>query len=364
MTDPALRFRGVRSWTGSSLALAAIVAAVLAVLGALLGPVSLSLSQMATAIVEVAMGAQPSDRGASAILLQIRLPRVLLGAAVGAGLALSGCALQGIFRNPLADPGLIGVTAGAAVGAVTIIVLGELLFSAIGGGETLGSLRPYVLPLAAFFGAGLVTLFIFSVARQGEGGALSVATLLLAGVAVNAVAGAVIGGLVYVSDDQQLRDLTFWSMGSLGAADWPSTLFAVLTIALAALGIVKLARALDLFQIGERAAFHSGVDVERVKWRIGALSALAVGAATAVAGPIEFIGLVAPHLARLMVGPSHRIVIPLSALIGASLALAADLFVRLIVPPAEPPIGIATSLIGGPFFLWLLLQRAKRGGLA
>ncbi len=362
--DGAIAAPRARVRSGSWIALAVVATAALALLGVLLGPVTLSLEQMVTALGEALSGAPPSDRGASAILLQIRLPRVLLGAVVGAGLALSGCALQGVFRNPLADPGLVGVTAGAAVGAVTVIVLGEHLLSGLDEGAVFVLLRPYLLPIAAFLGAGLVTLLIFQLARDGQGRGLSVATLLLAGVAVNAIAAAVIGGLTYVSDDQQLRDLTFWSMGNLGGADWTATLLACAAILLALMGVLRLTRALDLFQIGERAAFHSGVDVERVKWRVGALSALAVGAGTAVAGPIGFIGLVGPHLARLLAGPSHRVIVPLSALMGASLALSSDLFVRLIIPPAEPPIGLATSLIGGPFFLWLLMRRARGGGVA
>ena len=350
-----------RQWAGSWLLLAAITMIAFAILGVLSGPVMLTLEQMASAVFEVLSGRPSSDRGASAILLHIRLPRVLLGAAVGAGLAVAGCALQGVFRNPLADPGLIGVSAGAAVGAVSIIVLGEWLFGVKEEAELFDTFRPYLLPMAAFGGAVFVTLLIFQLVREHEGRGLSVATLLLAGVAVNAIAGAVIGGLTYISDDQQLRDLTFWSMGNLGGADWTSTLLASACVVLALMGVLRMARSLDLFQIGERAAFHSGVDVEQVKWRVGGLSALAVGAGTAVAGPVGFIGLVAPHLARLLAGPGHRVILPLSALIGASLVLAADLFVRLVVPPAEPPIGLATSLIGGPFFLWLLLQRTRGG---
>jgi iron complex transport system permease protein len=188
-----------------------------------------------------------------------------------------------------------------------------------------------------------------------------VTLLILAGVAVNAIAGAGIGVLVYLSDDTQLRDLTFWSMGSLGAAAWLPAMLAASCILAAALGLSRMARALDLLQLGERAAFHAGLDVERAKHRAALWSALAVGAGTAVTGPIGFVGLVAPHLARLVVGPGHRLAAPAAALLGAALLLGADLGVRLAVPPAEPPIGLATSLIGGPFFLWLLLARMGRG---
>ena len=321
--------------TGLPIAAFAVLAIGFALAGLAFGPVRLDLAQILAALVGEA------DPATQAILTQIRAPRVLLGVAVGAGLALSGVALQGILRNPLADPGLIGVTGGAA------------LLSNLPEG-----LRPYLLPFAAFCGALAVTAFIFGFARQA--GMTSVTTLILAGVAVNAISGAAIGALVYISDDQQLRDLTFWSMGGLGQANWTSGFIATLCILFAGAGLLQMARALDLFQLGERAAYHSGVDVERAKLKAAGWSALAVGAGTAVAGPIGFIGLVAPHLARLSVGPSHRLVAPAAALIGVALVLAADLAVRTAVPPAEPPIGLATSLIGGPFFLWLLLRYLRR----
>lgn len=335
---------------------AALAVGTLAVAGALFGPASLSLGQLGQAVWEALTGAPPSDQAASAILMQIRLPRVLLGVAVGAGFALSGCALQGLFRNPLADPGLIGVSAGAAVGAVAVIVLG----GAVSGGLPLW-LRPYLLPLGAFAAASCVTMMVFRMARFG--GRLSVAALLLTGVAVNAIAFAVIGALTYISDDTQLRELTFWTMGGLGAANWTSAAVASAAALASGLALLGFARALDLFQLGERAAFHMGLDAERVKTRIGLLAAAAVGAGTAVAGPIGFVGLIAPHIARLLVGPDHARVAPFAALIGAALMLAADLGVRMIAPPAEPPIGLATSLIGGPFFLWLLMRRIGKGGV-
>lgn len=325
----------------------AMLAVAFGLAGLVFGPVQLDLAEIAAALVGEA------EPAAQAIVAQIRAPRVVLGAAVGAGLALSGVALQGILRNPLADPGLIGVTAGAALGAIVIIVLGGTLLATLPEAA-----RPYVLPVGAFAGAVAVTAFVFGFAHRA--GTTSVTTLILAGVAINAIAGAGIGMLVYVSDDQQLRDLTFWSLGGLGQADWTSGLIAVGCIVFAGLGLLQMARALDLFQLGERAAYHAGVDVEREKTKAAGWSALAVGAGTAVAGPIGFIGLVAPHLARLCVGPGHRLVAPVAALIGAALVLAADLAVRTVVPPAEPPIGLATSLIGGPFFLWLLLRHLNR----
>ncbi len=325
----------------------ALAAAALAVAGVALGPAPLGLGEVLSALVGQA------DPQAQAIVGQIRAPRVALGAAVGAGLALSGLALQGVLRNPLADPGLIGVSAGGALGAVATIVLGGAVM-----GEIPPGLRPWLLPVAAFLGAGLVTALVFAVARRG--GETHAATLILAGVAVNAIAGALIGVMVYLSDDRQLRDLTFWSMGGLGGADWRAAGLAALAIAAAGWGLLRLARPLDLLQLGERAAWRSGLEVERVKLAAGLWSALAVGAGVAVAGPIGFIGLVAPHLARLCVGPGHRMAAPAAALLGAALLLGADLLARLIAPPAEPPVGLATSVVGGPFFLWLLLTRMRR----
>ncbi|WP_111430668.1 iron ABC transporter permease [Rhodobacteraceae bacterium DSL-40] len=338
-----------RGWPRASWILLAFAAAtlLLALAGLALGPVRLGPGEVLSAL------AGQGDPRAEAIVGGIRAPRVALAAAVGAGLALSGTALQGVLRNPLADPGLIGVTAGGALGAVGAIVLGGTLAATLPA-----PLRPWLLPIAAFLGAGAATAFVFSLARRGGG--IHAATLILAGVAVNAIAGAVIGLMIYASTDTQLRDLTFWTMGGLGGANWQVAGIATACIAVALVGLIRLARALDLLQLGERAAWTSGLEVERVKRAAGLWSALAVGAGTAVAGPIGFIGLVAPHLARLCVGHGHRLLAPAAALLGAALLLAADLAVRLVVPPAEPPVGLATALIGGPFFLWLLLARIRR----
>ncbi|MBK0398254.1 iron ABC transporter permease [Limibaculum sp. M0105] len=322
-----------------------LLALVLALAALTLGPVEITPERVLAAI--AGRGA-PAD---VAIVGEIRLPRLLLGIAVGASLAMSGAALQGMLRNPLADPGLIGVTAGASLGAVAVIVLGDV----VAGGLPQG-LRPWLLPIAAFAGGGIVIGFVLALARRSTG--TPVATLILAGVAINAIASAGIGALVYLSDDRQLRDLTFWSMGALGGAGWDLAAAAALLAALALPILLIHARALDLMQLGEQAAFHAGLDTERVKRRIALATALGIGAVTAAAGPIGFIGLVAPHLARLVIGPAHGLLLPAAGLMGVVLVLAADLAVRLVVPPAEPPIGLATSLIGGPFFLWLLLRRA------
>lgn len=323
----------------------ALILAVAAVAEMAYGPVRLSVTDIGAALRGMA------EPVAQVIFAEVRAPRAVLAICVGAALAASGAALQGLLRNPLADPGLIGVTAGAAVGAVLVIVLGDKL-AGLGIGD---AVRPYLVPIGAFTGAGIVTALVFAAAAGPEG--MSTSTLILAGVAINAIAAAMIGLLSYISDDAELRELTFWSLGSLGGARWPVVIPVALLAAPAIIALAFTTRALDLFQLGERAARHSGVAVERTKLAIGLACALAVGAVTAVAGPIGFLGLVAPHIARLLIGPTHRMILPGAMLTGAALTLMADLTVRTIAPPAEPPIGIATALIGGPFFLWLVIRR-------
>ncbi|MEM7615338.1 MAG: iron ABC transporter permease, partial [Pseudomonadota bacterium] len=298
MADATALTAPSREARNAGLMLILVLAAGTAILAELaLGPVSIPLSEMAAMITG---GADPATE---AILTQIRLPRVMTGVAVGVALALGGVAMQGVLRNPLADPGLIGVTGGASLGAVTVLVLGDVLFSGVPD-----ALRPFLLPLAAFGGAAAVTTFIFALSRRG--GTMSVATLILAGVAVNAIAAAGIGAMTFLSTDQQLRSLTFWSMGALGGANWTLVIVCCSVTLVAGLALLSFARALDLFQVGERAAFHSGLNVEATKIRLAALTALAVGVVTAAAGPIGFIGLVAPHMARLILGPAHRWVLP------------------------------------------------------
>ena len=284
------------------------------------------------------------------IIYDIRLPRVALGILIGAALAVSGAVMQGLFRNPLADPGLVGVSAGAGLGAISIIVL---------GGTTLGSLVAllgiYALPFAAFLGGLATTLLLYKVAtRRGQ---TSVATMLLAGIALGAMAGAFSGVLVYLADDNQLRDLTFWGLGSLAGATWTKILAAGPIIVLALVASPFLARGLNALALGEGAAHHLGVPVQRLKNIAIITVAAATGASVAVSGGIGFVGIVVPHLLRLSIGPDHRYLLPASALLGASLLLLADAVSRTIVAPAELPIGIVTAAVGAPFFLWILLRR-------
>lgn len=287
------------------------------------------------------------------VLMIIRLPRVVAGLLIGASLAVAGASIQGLFRNPLADPGLIGISSGSALAAATMIVLSNSVFSGI-----LAIFGDFALMLAAFLGGVTTTLIVYRLATSG--GRTSVPTMLLAGIAINALSGAGIGLLTYIATDEQLRDITFWSLGSLGRATWV-TIGGMLPFILAAvIPLPFLARALNAFLLGENEAVHLGIDVERVKTWIIVLVALAVGASVAVTGIIGFVGLIVPHLIRMVAGPDHRTLLPASALLGASLLVGADLFARTVAVPAEVPIGIVTALIGGPCFLWLLLRdRAK-----
>ena len=295
------------------------------------------------------------SRQQEAVLLAIRLPRAFAAMLVGAALAASGAALQGLFRNPLADPALIGVSSGAALAAVVAIVLGG----------SIATLLPFLLaslllPLAAFGGGLAATFVVYRIASRD--GRTDVATLLLAGVAVNAMAGAGIGFMVFLSDDQQLRDLSYWLLGSLGGITWDRMALAAPLILAGAALLPLFARHLNALLLGESEAVHLGFHVERTKRAIVVLAALATGTAVALTGVIGFVGLVVPHLVRLTAGPDHRLLMPASILSGASLLLVADLFARTLVLPAELPIGILTACVGGPFFLWLLLRRRSRGG--
>ena len=281
------------------------------------------------------------------VLLEIRGPRIVLAAGVGAALAVSGAALQGLFRNPLADPGLIGVSSGAAVGALCMIVFGGSLVVA-------AAWMPYLVPGAAVAGAAGVTLFLYAFARRY--GNFSVTTMLLVGIAINALATVAIGAFEYLSDDTQLRTLIFWMMGSFGRATW-STVLPALGVMVAALAVLmRTAKPLDVLQLGESEAHYLGVDVESLKRRIILFSAAAVGAGVAVAGIIAFLGLVIPHLVRLLGGAAHGYVLWGSALLGATLAVVADTVARTAVVPAELPVGLVTSAMGAPFFLWLIAR--------
>ena len=284
------------------------------------------------------------------IWLTIRLPRVLLALVIGGSLALAGCVMQGLFHNPLADPGLLGISSGAAC-AVALWVVLPVTLPAL--------LMLYAPMLAAFLGALAATGVIFILSQQRDG---SLSRLLLVGIAINALCGAAVGVLSWVSNDAQLRQLSLWGMGSLGTAQW-STLLAVTSLMLpTVLFIWRLAPTLNLLQLGEEDAHYLGVDVRRVQCILLLCSALLVAAAVAVCGVIGFIGLVIPHLMRMWLGSDHRAVIPGSVLAGACLLLIADTLARTAVSPAEMPVGLLTSILGAPWFLWLIFrQRGPHG---
>lgn len=347
-----------RRRTVAAAALALALCVILGIIAMTKGAVEIPLAR-AFEILWQAMfdpGAATQDRDAL-VMTGIRLPRVLLGFEVGAALAISGALMQGLFRNPLADPGLIGVSSGAGLAAAATIVLGDRFL-----GLSAGRLPFALLPVGAFFGGLIATLIIYAVAtRQGR---TSMATLLLAGIALGAFAGALTGLLAYVSNDQQLRDLSFWSLGSLNGATWQKTMTVAAMVFPLALVLPLLGRGLNAISFGEAEAFHLGIRVERLKAAAIALVALAVGASVASAGMIGFIGIVAPHVVRLTVGPDHRALIPLSAFLGAALLVGADTLARTLAAPAELPVGILTAAIGAPFFLWLLLRRHGGGFLS
>ncbi|MFA5900167.1 MAG: iron ABC transporter permease [Hyphomicrobium sp.] len=333
----------------------AILLAIAALASLSLGPTGITLSSLPRALMSV-FGVTDDATAARErlVLFDIRLPRTLLGMFVGASLAIAGAIMQGLFRNPLADPGLIGVSSGAALAAVATIALGNGIAAPL-----LQPLGVYALPVAAFVGGIATTGILVMIA--GRHGQLMVGTLLLAGIALGALSGALTGLIAYASDDRELRDLTFWSMGSLGGANWPKVL-AVMPFALLVVVLTPwLIRGLNGFLLGEAEAFHLGVNVERTKFVSIVVTAASVGAAVAVAGIIGFVGIVVPHVVRLLAGADHRVVLPGSALLGATLMLVADIAARLIVRPAELPIGIVMAAIGTPVFLHLVMRRGIGG---
>ena len=334
---------------------AAILLAAAAVASLALGPTGITLASLPRALASaLGMMSDATSAREQLVLVDIRLPRTLIGMFVGASLAIAGAIMQGLFRNPLADPGLIGVSSGAALAAVATIALGNGIAAPL-----LQPLGIYALPIAAFVGGMSVTAVLMLIA--GRHGQLMVGTLLLAGIALAALTGAITGLLSYMSDDRQLRDISMWSMGSLGGANWPKVVavlpFAVLVIVVTP----SLVRGLNGFLLGEAEAFHLGINVERTKFTAMIVTAASVGAAVAVAGVIGFVGIVVPHIVRLLAGPDHRVVLPASALLGGTLLLVADIAARLVVMPAELPIGIVMAAIGAPVFLHLVLKRGVGG---
>jgi iron complex transport system permease protein len=312
----------------------------------IIGPANVGLLDIGNGLLRTVGLRTGPVSGGEAIATSIRIPRTFLGLFCGIALGVSGAALQGLFRNPLVDPQLIGVSSGGAFGAAFWIVFGgSLTFVPL-------ALSGFMTALFAFAGALTAMTLVFQLgSRRGH---VSVATMLLAGIAMNALAASGLGLLLFLSDDAQMRAINFWTMGSLGTAGWVRIWPALLIMGLGSLWLLRDMRALNLLAIGEDEAKHLGCDTRALKRRLVILPALVTAAAVSVTGIIGFVGLVAPHLVRLMAGSDHRIVMPGAALLGGGLLLLSDIVARTITAPAELPIGIVTSLIGAPFFIWLL----------
>ena len=289
--------------------------------------------------------ADPSTR---TILLQLRLPRAVLAALVGGALGLSGCTFQALLRNPLAEPYVLGISGGAAVGAVGVMVTG------------LGALIPWMLPLGAFLGAVAAMALVLEVARRASPGGVDTRVLILSGVIAGAFFNAVILLLLTLADLESFRSAIFWMMGNLSRADWGSIGWLVALVTPAAVVVLSLARAFNLLSRGEEVAYYLGASVQRVKLTAYLAASLMVGAAVAVVGVIGFVGLIVPHAARLAWGNDHRLLLPASFLAGAAFLLLADTVARLAVAPAELPTGVVTAVVGVPFFVVLLMRGGRR----
>jgi iron complex transport system permease protein len=341
------------------LAAAAVLALVAGLLSLAVGAIAIPPTHILATLYESLWGREAiaADLARDAlVVLDIRLPRTALAMLVGATTAIAGGVMQGLFRNPLADPSLVGVSSGAALAAATWIVLGGSVAATVAG--FLGNLG---LPLAAFAG-GLAASAILNVMAT-QNGRTSIVAMLLAGIALTGLAGAATGFLVFIASEQQLRDFTFWTLGSLAGATWIKVLLVLPFAAAIGLAAPLLARGLDGLALGEAAAFHVGVPVERLKRTAIVVVAGAVGASVAVSGVIGFFGLTVPHIVRLICGPGHRLLLPASALLGAALLTIADVVARSAAAPAEIPLGVITAAVGAPLMLWLLAgQRRKLAG--
>jgi iron complex transport system permease protein len=289
------------------------------------------------------------------VLLSIRLPRLLFTVLIGGALGVAGAALQGLFRNPLVEPGIIGVSGGAALGAILVIMGSRILGAALTTGHIAGQ---WLLPAFAFAGGVAATLLTLRLATYE--GKTYITILILAGVAISSLVGAAIGLSIFYADDQQLRSYSFWTLGDLGGATWSKVRVLAPALLLAVTGLAACGRALNALALGEAEAGHAGISVERLKMAVVLLCALAVGTSVAFAGIIGFVGLVVPHMVRMFFSSDNELVLPASALAGASLLLLADMFARTVVAPAELPIGIVTAALGAPFFVYLLISAKKK----
>ncbi len=345
---------------GGTMIVGAAILLVLAAIASLaIGPIMISPGRIVSILVDASQGFRASEGLAmrdTVVVLDIRLPRTVLSALVGAALAVAGAVLQGVFRNPLADPALVGVSTGAAFAAVLWIV-----FGGVAGIYLPSAVVAIALPLVAFVGSLVSTILLYSLAtREGR---TSVAMLLFSGIALSALAAAGTGLVIFVASDQQLREFTFWTLGSTGGASWFKIAIALPFFTALFGGSFWLARGLDALAVGEAEAFHMGVDTQRLKRLAIVLVAAGVGAAVAISGVIGFVGLVVPHLLRLSAGPLHGRLLMGCAQAGGALLIVSDIVARTVAVPAEVPIGVVTAFIGAPYFLYLIHRnRAALGG--
>ena len=333
-------------WLLAALVLGLVLAALVSV-GT--GQYSISPAEVVAGLRRALTGAAAPDRAtqmADAALVTVRLPRVLMALLVGAALACGGALMQGVFGNPLAEPGIVGVSSGAAAAACIVIVFG------------LTFLGEWTMVAGAFVGGLVATAVVYTTARQD--GRTEVVTLVLTGIAVNAVGGAVIALMTFLGDSSAREEIVFWQLGSLNGSRWDHVWIVTPVVLVCLAASLLSARSLDLLALGEKPARHLGVDVERLRLSVVVLVALLTSAAVAFAGIISFVGLVVPHLIRMLVGPGHRVLLPASMLGGALLLAVADTVARTAVPYADLPIGLLTALVGGPFFFYLI-RRPRRG---
>ncbi|MBJ3816875.1 iron ABC transporter permease [Shimwellia pseudoproteus] len=313
------------------------------------GAVSLSLQETWQALMSP-LSHRPlsaTEQFHAQIVWDLRLPRLFTAMIVGASLATCGAAMQGLFGNPLADPGIVGVSSGASLGAIIVVVLQLSMFGS------------WTLPLGAFLAGIATTGVIYAIARPGKTSHAD-ASLLLIGIAINAICGSATGFLTYLASAEQLQNITFWSMGSLASAKWLTVGITLLPAIAGIALLIAWSTPLDLLALGNRQARHLGVDVRALQRRLIFITALLVAAAVSFNGTIGFVGLVVPHLARLLVGPGHRKLIPSAALGGALLVILADIAARTLDAPSELPIGMIIGSLGGPFFLWMMWRKRQR----
>lgn len=317
-----------------------------------IGPMNISFSDSLYSLIPL-WEFEQIPKHITMVIQQVRLPRTLLAIAIGGILALCGAVMQGLFRNPLADPGIIGVSSGAALGAAIAIVLFGSIAEAFPALLLFGT-----VPFFAFIGGALTTIIVYKLGTSKNGTAVTM--MLLAGVAIGAISGAMLGLLNYYADDQALRDLSLWTMGSLAGANPSGLWLAFITLITLFVLFKRDADKLNALLLGESEARHLGINVQQLKRRLIILTAAGVGVTVALAGMIGFIGLIVPHLGRMLIGPNHRALLPVSMLLGAILLLISDMLARTVVAPLDMPVGIITAILGAPFFLWLLVKQKGR----